>query len=1070
MPTTIEKLQGQRLGLKNIIDRFVSKIEETSDEDDDIQFQALIEKLEEKVACLLVHNDKILSLTDADAAPDEMVEAEEYTFDVEVKLRRYKQRLQRPNIGITDAADLLSHASGSGSQQASAPLPPNNQRRVNTNSSNNSGQSEPEIKCKLNGRCQNCHRKHHTSICKELQRKPEVELPQSEAAVFFSSSKRSNADVVLKTAIATVSSSNTTTDAAILFDEGAQRSFITRKLADDLQLESDGIETLSLTGFGGSNNRRLQQLERTTVYIVSKKKKIPVSVLIVPTIAAPINCGYLRSTAELRGLKLAHPVTGDTLFHISLLVGADHYWDMVEDHVVRGNGPTAVKSKIGYLLSGPMPSTYYVPADKHILNVLASRAPEDSILERFWSLESMGISPCEPDRKSVEYLKQYQETSIEYDNGRYHAKLPWKQDHPALPTNHSITLKRTVGTIQRLRNEPEVLRAYGDIIAEQERRGFIERVPLGQESAEQVHYIPHHPVEKESSTTPIRIVYDCSCRQSRDSPSLNDCLESMPPELNELTSILVRFRLNPYAVSTDIEKAFLHVGLHEKDRDMTRFFWLENPLDPDSRLVTYRFKVVLFGATCSPFILNATLLKHLRKNMNVNAAHVIERDLYVDNVISSFKCEKDLLEYFTEARQLMSTAGMNLRSWISNSACLRTAAENENVPDTCDVTKVLGLRWDPKLDTINFVDKQIPILEKVTKRTVLKFSSQIYDPLGLLSPVTVRAKILLQEMWKQKYDWDTPLPSSLHATWSEIATDLNTVVRETSLRRQLIQSVEGTGSDVKPEMHVFVDASNKAYGAAVYICNRNESRLVIAKSRVTPVKSLSLPQLELMAALIGARLATNIQFSLHTTHITFWSDSQIVLHWLSTTNKLKKFVANRVSEINTLTNTNTWKYCPTHDNPADLLTRGVSANVFMKSSIWQTGPEWITDTRRWPIWETEPLLVNTILDEHAGTEMVPSHVIHTDISTGSLLNLQSVINISDYSSYRRLLRVTALRCAHHTSAFGCQRNCDTYTTEVLDSSDKTVCADSRPEVRHLPQSSWRSLQSPRAAAITEDES
>ncbi|XP_052268588.1 uncharacterized protein LOC127869969 [Dreissena polymorpha] len=394
--------------------------------------------------------------------------------------------------------------------------------------------------------------------------------------------------------------------------------------------------------------------------------------------------------------------------------------------------------------------------------------------------------------------------------------------------------------------------------------------------------------------------------------------------------------------------------------------------------------------------------------MNVNAAHVVERDLYVDNVISSFKCEKDLLEYFTEARQLMSTAVMNLRSWISNSACLRTAAENENVSDTCDVTKVLGLRWDPKLDTINFVDKQIPILEKVTKRTVLKFSSQIYDPLGLLSPVTVRAKILLQEMWKQKYDWDTPLPSSLHATWSEIATDLNTVVRDTSLRRQLIQSVKGTGSDVKPEMHVFVDASNKAYGAAVYICNRNESRLVIAKSRVTPVKSLSLPQLELMAALIGARLATKIQSSLHTTHITFWSDSQIVLHWLSTTNKLKKFVANRVSEINTLTNTNTWKYCPTHDNPADLLTRGVSANVFMKSSIWQTGPEWITDTRRWPIWETEPLLVNTILDEHAGTEMVPSHVLHTDISTGSLLNLQSVINISDNSSYRRLLRVTVL--------------------------------------------------------------
>ncbi|KAH3784787.1 hypothetical protein DPMN_162858 [Dreissena polymorpha] len=87
-----------------------------------------------------------------------------------------------------------------------------------------------------------------------------------------------------------------------------------------------------------------------------------------------------------------------------------------------------------------MPSTSHAQADQHILNVHASRAPENSILERFWSHESMGISPCEPDRKSVEYLKQYQETSIEYDNGRYHAKLPWKQDYPALPTNRNITL------------------------------------------------------------------------------------------------------------------------------------------------------------------------------------------------------------------------------------------------------------------------------------------------------------------------------------------------------------------------------------------------------------------------------------------------------------------------------------------------------------------------------------------------------------------------------------------------------------------------------------------------------
>ena len=261
-------------------------------------------------------------------------------------------------------------------------------------------------------------------------------------------------------------------------------------------------------------------------------------------------------------------------------------------------------------------------------------------------------------------------------------------------------------------------------------------------------------------------------------------------------------------------------------------------------------------------------------------------------------------------------------------------------------------------------------------------------------------------MWKQKYDWDTPLPSDIHSTWSDIATDLNTVVRETSLQRQLLRTDDVTGSDALPELHVFVDASVKAYGAAAYICNKKESRLVIAKSRVAPLKQLTLPQLELMAALIGARLAANLMSSLETTHVTFWSDSQIVLHWLSTTKKLKKFVSNRVTEINALTKSHSWKYCPTHDNPADLLMRGVSADFFMKSSIWQTGPTWITDTRRWPIWETDPLLVNTILEDRGRGEEMSAHALQTTIEDRQ--NIQNVMNVSNHSSYRKLLRVTAL--------------------------------------------------------------
>ena len=138
---------------------------------------------------------------------------------------------------------------------------------------------------------------------------------------------------------------------------------------------------------------------------------------------------------------------------------------------------------------------------------------------------------------------------------------------------------------------PELLRQYGAIIVDQERKGLIERVPETDRTS-RAHYIPHHPVRKESSTTPIRIVYDCSCKQSHGSPSLNDCLHAGSPFLNDLSAILPRFRQHNLAFTADIEKAFLHVFLDETDQDYTRFLWLSDPNNSYSSFVTYRFKVV----------------------------------------------------------------------------------------------------------------------------------------------------------------------------------------------------------------------------------------------------------------------------------------------------------------------------------------------------------------------------------------------------------------------------------------------------------------------------------------------
>ena len=164
----------------------------------------------------------------------------------------------------------------------------------------------------------------------------------------------------------------------------------------------------------------------------------------------------------------------------------------------------------------------------------------------------------------------------------------------------------------------------------------------------------------------------------------------------------------------------------------------------------------------------------------------------------------------------MSNAGMNLRAWTSNNKALQTQADLDKGLDSDVNVRILGLRWDPTKDEMSFAERNIPILEVVTKRTILRYSSQIYYPLGPLSPVTVRAKILLQELWTDKYDWDTPLPDQICETWNQLAWSFNAVTEKKFDRQYLPSTSHGS----ETSLHVFVDASVKSYGAAEYLCDQ----------------------------------------------------------------------------------------------------------------------------------------------------------------------------------------------------------------------------------------------------------
>jgi hypothetical protein len=319
---------------------------------------------------------------------------------------------------------------------------------------------------------------------------------------------------------------------------------------------------------------------------------------VLKQIAAPLQVKNrtIMDVDHLKGLCLAHPVIEHGQFTIDLLIASDCYWEFVQDVVVRpptDKGPVAMKTKLGYVLSGPVNSSgrvdsncvsehaknnTSVPPSVHVamslvsLDTSGTSDAEEFDLQRFWEIESLGIYTEEiPIKHSeVEFRLRYQSTMLEIKDGQFQARLPWKEEFPELPTNYQVADRRTRAMVSKL--DDKQLEMYDNIIQEQLQRDFIEPVDEDILCPHRIHYIPHRGVAKDSVTTPLRLVYDCSARQSRDSASLNDCLYSTPPVYNSILTILQHFRSHNHGVIADIEKAFLNIKLHPDDRDVTRFF------------------------------------------------------------------------------------------------------------------------------------------------------------------------------------------------------------------------------------------------------------------------------------------------------------------------------------------------------------------------------------------------------------------------------------------------------------------------------------------------------------------
>ena len=517
--------------------------------------------------------------------------------------------------------------------------------------------------------------------------------------------------------------------------------------------------------------------------------------------------------------------------------------------------------------------------------------------------------------------------------------------------------------------------------------GIIEVFP-GDEINNIGHYLPHRSVVKTHGTTKIRPVFDASASK-KGSPSLNQCLEKGPNLIELVPTSINRFREGEIGVVSDIKKAFLQISIDKKDRDFLRFLWVKK-----GKIITFRHCRVVFGLSCSPFLLAAIIKLHLSSildkikggKLQKYSQEIVEKlkgSFYVDNCVTSLNSKVEVSRFILESTEIFAAGGFDLRGWEYSG----DASKNYS-------SLALGILWDKNLDTLSInPDALIYEIPKiVTKRNILSAAQKVFDPIGFTCPTSLTPKILLKKLWSKKINWDEKVEDDVHEEFLRWISDLS-LLTQIKMPRKL-----GRGDLT---LHTFCDASGSAYAAVTFARVEYEGTVTIsllnAKSRIAP-ENASIPRLELLAACIGARLAKVTAESLtrKISRFFYWSDSTTVLAWISRDIQWGTFVFNRVKEIRSLTENSDWQFVPGNLNPADLPSRGCSPRELL-SSKWWMGPDWLYNPEsNWP-------KTQKVYEEDEVMKEVKKSAV------ANFLTLEnSHFKISDYfSSYSKLIRFLA---------------------------------------------------------------
>lgn len=734
--------------------------------------------------------------------------------------------------------------------------------------------------------------------------------------------------------------------ARALLDSASESCFVTSDLAARLQLSVQPWNQ-PIIGIQGAKSQCKGKL---SVYIRSRNQDYgkTLECLVIEKISKSIPSKEfsVKNWGIPSKLQLADPDFNKP-GAIDMLIGAELFMELLLRGTVKlGNClPFLQESWLGWVVSGKAHKTIEKEIEEEVVCSLVTNGDLSDQIEKFWKMEECLTVDDRTLEEKLSEEKFCSQVSRDSD-GRYVVGMLLNDKIGSLGDSRKIAEVRLNSLWRKFEANPDLKRMYCDFMSEYLNLNHMKEVDGSEKGVHGSYYLPHHGVMKpDNKTTKLRVVFNGS-QKSSTGVSLNDCLMNGGLIQPFLHSILMNHRLYRFVFSVDIVKMYRGFRMNPEFTSLLRilFRW-----EKDGPIKTYEASTVTYGTKDAPFVAVRTLVQIAldSKEKYPLAYKVLMNAFFMDNGLYGADSLEEAIQMIDELILVMEGARLKLHKWSANDKRMlrKIPVECQEIvslgDDESDVVKTLGMLWNPREDNYKFVVSKNDSKTLITKRVVLSELARVFDPLGLLNPVIVRAKLFMQKIWITKYDWDDRLPEELGSQWMEFRDDLQ-LAAEIEVPRFINPAMAS-----RFQLVGFSDASQDAYGMCLYIrCladnEETSMNLIFSKSRVAPIVAVSIPRLELESALL---LAEATSFVLKTIHLKFesvllFSDSKVTLSWLRTDYlKLQIYVANRVKKIQELTRECTWNYVPTKSNPADIVSRGSSAQKLKMNELWWKGPD-----------------------------------------------------------------------------------------------------------------------------------